>query len=103
MIPLLTEAEVAKRLRCSVSKVRKLRYDGRLAYIPGRPVLVLERELEAFERQQAEKRAAKERQRRPKRRAAGTKQATGMGPEMRGILLGLRQRFARERAEKAKG
>jgi excisionase family DNA binding protein len=103
MIALLTEAEVAERLRCSVSKIRKLRYDGRMAFIPGRPVLVLEREVEAYERRQAEKRAEKERQRRPKRRPPGTKQATGMGPEMRGILLGLRQRFAREWAEKVKG
>lgn len=42
MQTLLTEVDVAARLRCSVSKIRKLRYTGRLAFIPGRPVFIRE-------------------------------------------------------------
>ncbi|MBI2240258.1 MAG: helix-turn-helix domain-containing protein [Magnetospirillum gryphiswaldense] len=42
---LLTEAEVAKKLRCSRSKVKRLRLSGRLPYVPGRPVLVDEADL----------------------------------------------------------
>lgn len=45
---LLTEAEVAERLRCSRSKVKRLRLSGCLAYLPGRPVLVDEADLAAY-------------------------------------------------------
>jgi len=37
---LLLEAEAAEILRCSTSKVKRLRFAGKLAYIPGRPVLI---------------------------------------------------------------
>jgi len=43
----LTEREVADRLRYSLSKVRRLRLSGKLAYLPGRPPLV-EEDLEAY-------------------------------------------------------
>ncbi|MBE7196271.1 MAG: helix-turn-helix domain-containing protein [Parafilimonas terrae] len=91
---LMTEAEVAERLRCSVSKVRKLRYTGRLAFIPGRPVLITDgafRELLEVEEQ-----------RRPRTRpmskkanaAAGEKKkgTGGLSPEERGRILWLRHR-----------
>ncbi|MCW2317217.1 excisionase family DNA binding protein [Rhodoblastus acidophilus] len=45
---LLTEPEVAERLRCSTSKVKRLRRQRRLAYIPGRPVLIDEDDLLAY-------------------------------------------------------
>lgn len=45
---LLTEMEVAETLRCSPSKVKRLRLSGRLAYLPGRPVLVREEDLIAY-------------------------------------------------------
>lgn len=45
---LLTEAEVAERLRCSKSKVKRLRLGGKLAYLPGRPVLIDEADLAAY-------------------------------------------------------
>lgn len=45
---LLTEQEVAQRLRSSVARVRKLRLTGQLAYIRGRPVLVDEADLARF-------------------------------------------------------
>ena len=44
----LTEPEVAERLRCSTSKIKRLRFAGKLAYIPGRPVLVDEADLEMY-------------------------------------------------------
>lgn len=44
---LLTEAEVAERLRCSQSTVKRLRRQG-LAYLPGRPVKIAECDLVAF-------------------------------------------------------
>lgn len=37
---LLTQEEAARLLRCSISKVERLRRDGALPYIPGRPVKV---------------------------------------------------------------
>ena len=45
---LLTEREVADRLRCSLPKVKRLRLTGKLAYLPGRPPLVDEEDLEAY-------------------------------------------------------
>jgi hypothetical protein len=46
---LLTEAEVALRLRCSPSKVKRLRLAGKLAYLPGRPVMIREAAVAAYE------------------------------------------------------
>ena len=43
-----TEIEVAEMLRCSTSKVKRLRQSGALAYIPGRPVLVAEPDLTEY-------------------------------------------------------
>lgn len=45
---LLTEAEVAERLGCSRTTVKRLRLSGRLTYLPGRPVLVDEADLAAY-------------------------------------------------------
>ncbi|MBZ9706120.1 helix-turn-helix domain-containing protein [Mesorhizobium sp. ESP7-2] len=45
---LLTQDEVAERLRCSTSKVKRLRISGSLAYIPGRPVMIEETDLDAY-------------------------------------------------------
>jgi excisionase family DNA binding protein len=45
---ILLESEVAKRLRCSTSKVKRLRLNGELAYLPGRPVLIDEADVEAY-------------------------------------------------------
>lgn len=39
-IALLTQAEAAKLLRCSVGKLARERRLGKLAYVPGRPVLL---------------------------------------------------------------
>lgn len=44
----LTEPEVAEILRCSRQKVQRLRLSGRLAYLPGRPVLIEQKDLDAF-------------------------------------------------------
>jgi hypothetical protein len=43
----LTEPEVAEILRCSRQKVQRLRLSGRLAYLPGRPVLIAQTDLDA--------------------------------------------------------
>lgn len=45
---LLTEPEVAEMLRCSTSKIKRLRLSGALAYIPGRPVLIAETDLTEY-------------------------------------------------------
>lgn len=42
---LLTEAEAAERLRCSTSKIKRIRQAGLLTYIPGRPLLIDEADL----------------------------------------------------------
>lgn len=43
-----TEIEVAEMLRCSTSKIKRLRQSGALAYIPGRPVLIAETDLTEY-------------------------------------------------------
>lgn len=45
---LLTETEVADRLRCHKSKIARLRKAGSLPYLPGRPPLIRLADLEAF-------------------------------------------------------
>lgn len=45
---LLTEPEVAERLGYSKWKVQRLRLNGKLSYIPGRPVLVDEADLQKY-------------------------------------------------------
>ncbi|MFB9983046.1 helix-turn-helix domain-containing protein [Mesorhizobium kowhaii] len=44
----MTQDEVAERLRCSPSKVKRLRIAGLLAYLPGRPVLIEEADIEKY-------------------------------------------------------
>ncbi len=44
----LTEPEVAEILRCSTSKVKRLRLGGKLTYLEGRPVLVRQEDLDAY-------------------------------------------------------
>lgn len=39
-IDLLTEPEAAQLLRCSTSKIKRLRLSGKLAYLPGRPLYI---------------------------------------------------------------
>ncbi|MGA0594099.1 helix-turn-helix domain-containing protein [Enterovirga sp. CN4-39] len=45
---LLLQKEVAERLGCSETTVARLRFEGKLAYIPGRPVLINEADLQAY-------------------------------------------------------
>lgn len=61
---LLTEIEAAERLHCSTSKIKRLRLSGQLPYLPGRPVLVDEKDLDQYvtdKRQKKEKKAASRR------------------------------------------
>nr|CAI0340800.1 hypothetical protein SHINE37_44668 [Rhizobiaceae bacterium] len=45
---LLTEEEAAVILRCSRSKIKRLRMGGELPYVRGRPVLIEMSDLEAY-------------------------------------------------------
>lgn len=45
---LLIEAEVAEILRCSTTKVKRLRLSGQLPFLPGRPVLISTDDLDAY-------------------------------------------------------
>ena len=45
---LLTQEEAAERLGCSTSKIKRLRVGRRLTYIPGRPILIDEADLETY-------------------------------------------------------
>ncbi|MDR6870118.1 hypothetical protein J2Y55_001118 [Bosea sp. BE125] len=45
---LLIEAEVARILRRSTSAIKRYRLSGKLAFIPGRPVLIARSDLLAF-------------------------------------------------------
>jgi len=44
----LTEPEAAKLLRCSTSKVKRLRLAGKLTYVAGRPVLISSADLKTY-------------------------------------------------------
>ncbi|WP_393986765.1 helix-turn-helix domain-containing protein [Xanthobacter flavus] len=57
---LLTEEEVAVLLRCSCAKVKRLRLSGAMAYLPGRPPLILRDDLNAYI-EGARRKAAKKR------------------------------------------
>ncbi|MDW5315511.1 helix-turn-helix domain-containing protein [Rhizobium sp. PL01] len=48
MTEFLTEPEVAKLLRCSTSKVKRLRLAGKLSYAGGRPVLISSADLKTY-------------------------------------------------------
>jgi hypothetical protein len=54
---LLTDAEIALRLRCTEAKVRRLRHEGRLPSIGGRPVLTREIDLVFYVEEERDKRA----------------------------------------------
>jgi hypothetical protein len=43
-----TEPEAAEMLRCAPSKVKRLRLAGKLTYVPGRPVLIAERDIREY-------------------------------------------------------
>lgn len=90
-LELITEAEVAERLRCSVSKVRKLRYVGKLAFIPGRPVLVTEYALAEYLAEEARNRPAKGKGR--TEAVEETEQPARLSGATRARLLWLRRRM----------
>ena len=46
---ILTEREVAERLRMSLRRVKGLRLTGKLTYIPGHPVRIFEDDLFAYQ------------------------------------------------------
>lgn len=46
----ITQDEVAERLRVSVKTVERLRKQGKLRYLPGRPVKIPEDDLDAYVR-----------------------------------------------------
>ncbi|MFD6320924.1 helix-turn-helix domain-containing protein [Methylorubrum thiocyanatum] len=104
METLFTEAEVAERLNCSVARIRKLRAAGRLAYLPGRPVLVTERDFNAFvesERQHLKTLTGKRRKRAKKLLPPGEPPPKGgLSPEFRGWWLSVRMQMLRERQSK---
>ena len=45
---LLTEQEVAELLRCSRSKVKRWRLSGKLPYMKGRPIFILEADVKSL-------------------------------------------------------
>lgn len=65
---LLTQVEVANRLNKSVKTVARLRSLGLLAYIPGRPVLIPDYELERYIRSETRRKEAQRAEREAARR-----------------------------------
>lgn len=45
---LMSELEVAEVLRCSSTKIKRLRLSGEISYLPGPPVLIAREDLDAF-------------------------------------------------------
>lgn len=74
---LLTQTEVAALLRCSTSKVGRLRREGAIPYLPGRPALIDLADVLAYvERMKAQSRLLAARKTDPiDRRAAATRRA----------------------------
>lgn len=70
-----TEPEVAEILRCSTSKIKRLRFAGKLPYITGRPVLIAETDLGDFIETRKRVAAAKAEKRNPQPVDADTPQA----------------------------
>ncbi|SFK86033.1 helix-turn-helix domain-containing protein [Methylorubrum salsuginis] len=101
---LLTEAEVAERLNCSVARIRKLRAAGRLAFLPGRPVLITEADFEAFvvtERQHANSLTGRRRKRAKKFLPPEPPPPKGgMTPEQHGRWIWLKMQMLREEKTK---
>ena len=94
---LRTEAEAAEELGCSVAKLRKLRACGELAFIPGRPVLILDQDFQDLKRREAEMAYARWEKRKRKKR--GTKppnpaEDPNASERRRHILLWLKHRGA---------
>lgn len=56
---LLTDLEVAAMLRCSAGKVARLRREGRLPSMGGRPALTLERDVYRYIEEEKEKQKCK--------------------------------------------
>ncbi|MGH6860040.1 MAG: helix-turn-helix domain-containing protein [Phyllobacterium sp.] len=56
---MLTQDEAARRLGVSQSTIKRLRLDGKLTYIPGRPVLIDQADLDAYTAVKAEADAKK--------------------------------------------
>ncbi|WP_430715312.1 helix-turn-helix domain-containing protein [Rhodopseudomonas pseudopalustris] len=44
----MSDAEAAARLNKTVGQIRRLRHKGKLGYLPGRPVLIGEDDIEAY-------------------------------------------------------
>ncbi len=87
---LLTQAEVARVLRCSVSKIAALRYRGEIPWLPGRPVKIELADLLAYMEREAAKR---------RRRPVPALVAGGLTPEVRArrvvLLASLRSQHRR--------
>jgi excisionase family DNA binding protein len=56
---LLTQREAATVLRCSVHKIARLRREGALPWLPGRPVKILEKDLERWLSQETQRSQAR--------------------------------------------
>ncbi|TPI64275.1 helix-turn-helix domain-containing protein [Mesorhizobium sp. B3-1-3] len=104
---LLTQDEAAAILRCSASKVKRLRITGRLAYLPGRPVLIEESDLEAY--MESVRRAAKPpatKEPKSARRASDGRKLTPSEMEDPGVLARriwlARQNFQHDKQNKLK-
>jgi len=57
MIELLTDEEVAARLRCKPKTVQRLRLTGKLPYLPHRPPMVDAADLDAYVEREKRRRA----------------------------------------------
>ncbi|WP_244541315.1 helix-turn-helix domain-containing protein [Rhizobium tibeticum] len=68
----MTEPEVAAILRCSREKIKRLRLAGKLAYLPGRPVLIDEADLASYIEAEKARIAAKAEAAKPRPRLTET-------------------------------
>ena len=92
-VVLLTEAEVAERLRRSKQTVRRLRLGGKLPYLPGRPPRIDEADLIAFI--EAEKLEAARKAER-KQRAAKAEAGAGIRAAEERAVKAWQRRMMRE-------
>ena len=84
---LLLQKEVAERLRCSEVKVKRLRMSGQLAYIPGRPLMVREADLEAYIEGAAIKKQRREKPVEPRQKSKAELEAEARAWAAQAVLL----------------
>ena len=84
----LTQAEVAARLGCCVGTVKQMRFRDGLRYLPGRPVMIDEADLENFLTDMQTEKAAQAVERKAEARSEGRGRPSSQRPNPNQAIVG---------------